>query len=175
MNNGSSSCIATIHASALVFKKMMKTTYDQDEPEGHDTLQVSTSARERQEQLERNERSCGAEGVGRQGRRGRRAARAHADSTRCWRIYSGRTMPDTSRWRWGSSVRVWIDVSCGEREEKRRADAHSGSTYRPKLCQFAVIVSWHSGEGGFGGKTNELGGGGGRKERHGSEEGTEDG
>ena len=63
----------------------------------------------------------------------------------------------------GSSVRVCINVSCDEREEKRRADAHSGSTHRPKLCHFAVIVSWHSGQGGFGEKQMGWAGAGGER------------
>lgn len=49
----------------------------------------------------------------------------------------------------GSSARMRIDVSCDERKEGdvgRRTFRERPRDLLPKLCQFAVIVSWRSGE-----------------------------
>ena len=86
----------------------------------------------------------------------------HADPMRCWRIYSGCSMPEaeTYSWRWEVvSSRVYTTRAAmrGKGREGYPQDL------LPKLCQFAVIVSWRSGERGFVGEWMGLGGSGGRE------------
>ena len=66
-------------------------------------------------------------------------------------------------------------MSCDERKEKRREDAHKWECSQDllsQLCQFAVIDSWRSGVRDFCGRMD--GAGQERRDRHCSEGGAED-
>lgn len=76
------------------------------------------------------------------------------------------------------SVRMRINVSCNKRKEKRE-DAYNGSTHRtcrPSCVSVPLSSAGGAVEGGVW-RENEwgLGGGRGRTECHGGEEGAEDG